>query len=339
MNEIQPTTSWLDFSDMGEDATYLREKAVEYASIELKGRFEKGRILEEIHQKYANNKVGQYRKFCEKLKIPKSTADRDRKFYNYIVPIWDNMGDVPDLLNGQFDALASGKANPELAKAVEAGEIKNSKEYKEMEKRLAEAEEKVEQGEQEVANLKEKEAGYKATIRDQADKLAKGGNNDELEAMRKAFTEQAKQLKKAQENAEMYRQNWNEAKAEANMAHEMANRNVEESPKYKALKKENETIKAHLQNKPVEQHAKETNQPELRRTQKEERQIIDVIDNVTAVLSKLPVRVELEEWAKVYTKEQSELLSFTKETLDRGISKLQILAEAFNKQTGIRRVK
>ena len=151
MNEIQATASWLDFSDMGEDAGYLRDKAVEYASIELKSRFEKGRILEEIAQKYANHNGGQYCRFCEQLKISTSTADRDRKFYKYVFPIWENAADAPDLLNGQFDALASGKANPQLAEAVKNGEVKNSKEYKEMEKRLAYSEQAREQAERENA--------------------------------------------------------------------------------------------------------------------------------------------------------------------------------------------
>jgi hypothetical protein len=119
----------------------------------------------------------------------------------------------------------------------------------------------------------------------------------------------------------------------------MAQKNVEQSPKYQKLLRENETFKAHIQGKSLEQHAKETNQPELRRSRKEETRIVEAIDSIAAALSKLPAKVEMSEWAEVYIREQEMLLSFTRETLERSIPNLQMLLDEFKGQTGIRRIK
>lgn len=178
-----------------------------------------------------------------------------------------------------------------------------------------------------------------AKIRELQEQIENAGNNDELEAMRKAFIDQSKELKQAKETAETYRQSWNRERENASKAFEMAQKNVEQSPKYQKLLKENETFKAHIQGKSLEQHAQETNQPELRRSRKEETRIVEAIDSIAAALSKLPAKVEIPGWAEVYLREQEMLLSFTRETLERSIPNLQMLLDEFKGQTGIRRIK
>lgn len=181
-NDIQIAVSWVDFSDMGEDAKYLEMKAIEYATADMKSRFEKGRILEDIHSKYASHdkNKGQYRKFCEQLKIPKSTAERVRQFYNYVVPNWDNIEDVPDLLNGQFEALASGKVPPQIAKAVKDGEIKTSQEYKAMEAKLKQAERAKEQAERRAEQAEQANEALSEQYNEQAEQLQDLRNNPQV---------------------------------------------------------------------------------------------------------------------------------------------------------------
>jgi hypothetical protein len=223
---------------------------------------------------------------------------------------------------------AKGKPVEDMAKRALQDEIKKWKN-------------KAEQAETSNAGLQEQVAGLKDTVREQADKLANTGTNSEYLALKEAFDKQAQDLRSAREQADTYQKAWNRERENASKAFEMAQKNVEQSPKYQKLLKENETIKAHIQGKPLEQHAKETNQPELLRSKAEEKKIVDSINNIANAVSVLPANVELKEWAEVFSGDDigSQLIDITKNQVEKAAEKLKILAECLGSHTGIRRIK
>lgn len=317
-NDIQIAVSWVDFSDMGEDAKYLEMKAIEYATADMKSRFEKGRILEDIHSKYASHdkNKGQYRKFCEQLKIPKSTAERVRQFYNYVVPNWDNIEDVPDLLNGQFEALARGKVPPQIEQAVKDGQIKTSQEFKAMEAKLKQAERAKEEAERRAEQAEQANEALTEQFDEQAEELQSLKDNPQIVEVTKAPADYD-YLKQSNEDLKRDRESY--ARANDNLRRQLAE------------------LQAHNEGMSLQEKAKDDEAfREYMKTKHQEAEDADTFDRAISKLDMLPDNMEeVKEYCRCYLAHHATeanrafLMKSTAQKIRLSIKKLEAALEMF----------
>mgnify|MGYP000883415647 CR=1 FL=1 len=140
-----------DYSSVdAETANFLQEKATRITEIRIKSVVAIGKELKEAQDRLANNKTGTFLAWVKSLGIDKKTAYNYINGYNYIVENFHNIESAEQIQPSLLFAVSKPSAPKELQEAVLAGDITTHKEYqallqeyKQMEARAREAEEKA----------------------------------------------------------------------------------------------------------------------------------------------------------------------------------------------------
>lgn len=159
MNEIR--TNEFNYSELDADtANYLKEKESNMRNVVNNASEKIGKELYEAQQKLSNNRNGVFEKWYTALGFKKQSVYNYINRYQYIVQNLDNKKQIEtfqELPPSLQNEVSKKSAIPELNQAVFNGDIKTHKEYKEMERKLKEAEEAKAQAERQIEALKKSE--------------------------------------------------------------------------------------------------------------------------------------------------------------------------------------
>lgn len=134
-----------DYSSVDEETgAFLQEKANRITEIRIKSVVAIGKELKEAQDKLANNKTGTFQAWAESLGLSKSSTYNYINAYNYIVQNLDNIEDAEKIQPSLLFAASKSSAPKELSDKVATGDITTHKQYKELEKRLKDAEAQAE---------------------------------------------------------------------------------------------------------------------------------------------------------------------------------------------------
>lgn len=133
-----------DYSIVDEETgAFLQEKANRIMEIRVKSAVALGRELKEAQQKLASHDGGTFISWSESLGLKKSSVYNYINAYNWVVQNLDNIEDINSIQQSLLFAVSKPSARPELQQAVLTGDIKTHKEYKELEQKLRDAEERA----------------------------------------------------------------------------------------------------------------------------------------------------------------------------------------------------
>lgn len=137
-----------DYSTVDENtAVFLQEKASKITEIRIKSVLAIGKELKEAQDKLANNKNGTFGAWATSIGMSRQTAYNYINGYEFIAKNFDNIEAAEDLSPSLLFAASKKDAPQELQQGVISGDITSLKEYKDLEKKLAEAEKRAKEAE------------------------------------------------------------------------------------------------------------------------------------------------------------------------------------------------
>lgn len=146
-----------DYSTVDKDTgAFLQEKASKITEIRIKSVVAIGKELKEAQDKLAshNKYEGSFQKWVESIGITPRTAYNYINGFDYVVKNFHNIEDAEHIQPSLLFAASKPSAPAELQEAVKSGDITTHKQYKELEKKLKEAEIEL----KDVRHLKEAES-------------------------------------------------------------------------------------------------------------------------------------------------------------------------------------
>lgn len=222
MNEIR--TNEFNYSELDADtANYLKEKESNMRNVVNNASEKIGKELYEAQQKLSNNRNGVFEKWYTALGFKKQSVYNYINRYQYIVQNLDNKKQIEtfqELPPSLQNEVSKKSAIPELNQAVFNGDIKTHKEYKEMERKLKEAEEAKAQAERQIEALKKSEQAAIERMEELEEREPKvvekevvpddykslKGNYESLKRVNKIYEEQNQQLREELERLDKERQ-------------------------------------------------------------------------------------------------------------------------------------
>jgi hypothetical protein len=139
--EVQP----FDYSTVDNDtAAFLQEKAARITEIRIKSVVAMGKELKEAQEKLSNHKTGTFGLWSQSVGFSRQTVQNYIQGYDYIVKNFDNIIDAEKIQPSLLFAASKPSAPAELQQGVMSGDITTHKQYKDLERKLKEAEERAE---------------------------------------------------------------------------------------------------------------------------------------------------------------------------------------------------
>lgn len=165
-----PTSSTVqefDYSTVDDEtAVFLQEKAARITETRIKSVIAIGKELKEARDRLANHYHGSFQKWVESIGITPKTAYNYINGFDYVVKNFHNIEDAEKIQPSLLFAVSKPSAPAELQEKVLSGDITTHKQYKELEEKLQEAEERAKLAE------KAREMEYKMRIANQQSDMA-----------------------------------------------------------------------------------------------------------------------------------------------------------------------
>jgi hypothetical protein len=328
MEELQATNSNLpsfDYSKVDmETANYLQDRYGDMQRHYQKARYEIACELAKAHDLLAKKGYGCFYEWCESIGFDGNTVKKELRFYNLIGSNLPKQPLIESLPKSLQDEIARPSAPPELQQKVFDGEITTHKQWqaekKALQDRAEQAEARADQAEQENAALTEQYdaqaqeiAGYKDTIRRQADEIA-NGDSEELAKEKQKRIEAEQQIAWLKQNPpepKDYRAN---------------KRRIEE------LERDVATYKAHEEGLTLQQKAMiDAEVAKYKNTASEEiHKSMRIMDLVNAVMN-LPKNMEIADYAESHIRQSVGAEARAKAEIEKVIIDLQVIHDELDK--------
>jgi hypothetical protein len=196
--EETPVSAAFDYSTVDADtASFLQEKANRITEIRIKSVVAIGKEFKEAQDRLANNKTGTFQSWVKSLGIDPKTAYNYINGFNYIMENFHNIEDAEKIQPSLLFAASKPSAPKELSDKVAAGDITSHKQYKELEKKLKDVEDRLER----TDSLKS-EAVDKAIKAEQDKRKAEKMRDDSIDAFKKDLDNLRQQLEQAKRNGD-----------------------------------------------------------------------------------------------------------------------------------------
>jgi hypothetical protein len=228
---------------------------------------------------------------------------------------------------GQFEALASGKVNPQIAKAVKDGQIKTSQEYKAMEAKLKQAELAKEEAERRAEQAEQANEALTVQYDEQAEQLQNLRNNPQVVEVQTGITQEQldKEIKKRTDAEHLLMLEKNKPVATPHDYEYTKRRNVE-------LERELATYKAHEEGMTLQQKAEiDAEVAKYKNTASQEIQKSIKMGDLISAIHNLPKNMEVADFAESYVKQERGAEERAKADIRKLIIDLQTIHDELDK--------